>query len=293
MAAPTPHDAELSSAIPPSRQLGSLPLDELQAVAEEFGLDWSRYGTQQELVAAIHQRRQLIASLDRDAMLDVIRWGRRPVASNASREQLAVEIARIKSMRFEGLSDRGLRVLAVLRECPVSDRDDVPSLVKRLKKQEGFFARIGRKRRAMVGALVSKVLGESVPSEDYQFLPPQPHAGSGGTAPTSTPHATGPAAAPGPRQASIREEIEESGLIGGLTSRIKRSADTYVNQKLDEIEARIDRKLDEIDRRLAEWRDKEIANRLRILKITLWVSVIVAAVSLIYMYFRVVVFPAG
>jgi len=35
---------------------------------------------------------------------------------------------------------------------------------------------------------------------------------------------------------------------------------------------------------LAEWRDKEIANRIRILKITLWASVIVAVVSLIYAY---------
>ncbi len=51
--------------------------------------------------------------------------------------------------------------------------------------------------------------------------------------------------------------------------------------------ARIDRKLDEIDRRLAEWRDKEIANRIRILKITLWASVIVGIISLIYAYVKV------
>ena len=90
-------------------------------------------------------------------------------------------------------------------------------------------------------------------------------------------------------QSMLKEEIEESGLLGGLTNRIKKSADSYVNQKLDEIEARIDRKLDEIDRRLAEWRDKEIANRLRILKITLWASVIVGAFSLIYSYIKVYV----
>jgi AAA+ ATPase superfamily predicted ATPase len=71
-----------------------------------------------------------------------------------------------------------------------------------------------------------------------------------------------------------------------LDRRLKRSADEYLNQKLDEIESRIDRKLDEIDRRLAEWRDKEIANRIRILKITLWASVIVGAFSLIYSYVK-------
>jgi hypothetical protein len=91
----------------------------------------------------------------------------------------------------------------------------------------------------------------------------------------------------GPRQQALREEVEESGFFGGIANRVKRQADSYVNQKLDEIEARIDRKLDEIDRRLAEWRDKEIANRIRILKITLWASVVVAAVSLIYSYVQV------
>ena len=65
---------------------------------------------------------------------------------------------------------------------------------------------------------------------------------------------------------------------------MRRGADSYVNVKLDEIEARIDRKLDEIDRRLGEWRDKEVANRVRIIKITLWASVIVSVVSLIYAY---------
>ncbi len=72
---------------------------------------------------------------------------------------------------------------------------------------------------------------------------------------------------------------------------VRRSADQYLNQKLDEIESRIDRKLDEIDRRLAEWRDKEIANRVRILKITLWASVIVGAFSLIYSYVKTYVMP--
>src|SRR6185436_11147914 len=100
--------------------------------------------------------------------------------------------------------------------------------------------------------------------------------------------AEAPKVAP-PRPATIKEEIEESGLFGGIAGRIKKSADSYVNQKLDEIEARIDRKLDEIDRRLGEWRDKEIANRIRM--ITLWASVIVGAFSLIYTYVKVYFWP--
>jgi hypothetical protein len=117
--------------------------------------------------------------------------------------------------------------------------------------------------------MVANMLGEE-PKGDYEFLPPT-QSGS----PVSQSSAT------------IRDDIEEAGLIGGIASRVKKSADSYLNQKLDEIEARIDRKLDEIDRRLGEWRDKEIANRIRILKITLWVSVIVGAFSLIYSYVQV------
>src|SRR5205807_635201 len=119
----------------PARQLSELPKDELEHLAEEYGLDPTAYTTRQHLVAAIHDRRQLIASLDREAMLDVVRWGRRPVTANATKEQIAQEIARIKSMRFAGLSQRGLVVLARLRGVDARESDLVPVLVKKLKKQ--------------------------------------------------------------------------------------------------------------------------------------------------------------
>src|SRR5215212_301097 len=263
----------------PARQLQELPKDELRTLAEEFGLDASRLQSPQHLVAALHERRQLIATMDREALLDIIKWARRPVPLNASKEQLAQEIVRIRSMRFSNLSQRGLIVLGKLRNIGVHDADAVPILVKKLKKQEGFFARINRKRRSMLGTLVSSILGEDEKSTDYQFLPPQ-------SSDSEAPKTTLP-----PRPATIKEEIEESGLFGGIAGRIKKSADSYVNQKLDEIEARIDRKLDEIDRRLGEWRDKEIANRIRILKITLWASVIVGVFSLIYTYVKVYFWP--
>jgi hypothetical protein len=258
----------ITESVSPSRQLSDLPRDEMDHLAEEFGLDPTRYKTRQALVAAIHDRRQLIASMDREAMLDVVRWGRRPVTSSATKEQIAQEIVRVRSMRFAGLSQSGLVVLARLRGIAARDQDPVPLLVKKLKRREGFFSRLNRKRRTWLGGLVARMIGEEGPS-DYRFLP-----GDG-----QSPGTSGPAPSP-----TIREDIEESGLFGGISSRIKKTADQYLNQKLDEVEARIDRKLDEIDRRLAEWRDKEIANRIRILKITLWASVIVALVSLIYSY---------
>lgn len=268
---------EITPAATPSRQLSELPRDELNHLAEEFGLEPGDYPSRQHLVAAIHARRQMIAAMDRDAMLDVVKWGRRPVSLNASKEHLANEIARIRSMRFSGLTQRGLVVLARLRGLSVPDDAPVPILVRRLKKQEGIFTKLNRKRRALLGSIVSKMVGDERSGEAYQFLPPAQSTG-GSNSPSSI--GGGPSGA----SPSIKQEIEESGLFGGIAGRIKKSADSYVNQKLDEIEARIDRKLDEIDRRLAEWRDKEIANRIRILKITLWASVIVGAFSLLYAY---------
>ena len=270
-------------AVTPARQLSDLPADELAAVAEELGLDLPKSTDRPLLVAAIHDRRQLIASMDREALLEVVRWGRRPVTANATKEQVAREIARIKSMRFNGLSHRGLVALAKLRGLPATDADPVPTVVKKLKKKEGIFSRLGRRRRAMLGSMIARLVGEDPAQQEYHYLPsPGPSAGSSAGPATTAP--------PPPRSsASLREDIEDVGLLGGLTNRVKRSADSYLNQKLDEIESRIDRKLDEIDRRLGEWRDKEIANRIRILKITLYASVIVGIVSLLYAYLRVYV----
>ncbi len=274
---PAPAAAESAPLKEPPRQLAELPGDELQALAEDFGLDATAYKSPQLLVTALHQRRQLIAAMDRDAMMDVVRWGRRPVTFNAGKEQIAQEIARIKSMKFAGLSHRGLIALAQLRSVPIKDGDPVPVLIKKLKQKESLFAKVGRARRAALGSVVSKIIGEEQSKQEYHYLPGPTSSAAGAHESTTIP----------PRQpGTIKEEIEESGLVGGLTNRIKKTADSYLNQKLDEIESRIDRKLDEIDRRLAEWRDKEIANRIRILKITLWASVIVGIVSLIYAYLK-------
>ncbi len=254
----------------PQRQLAEVPLEELQITATELGLDPARFKTRQDLVTAIHMRRQLIASMNRDAMADVLLWARRPAIAGASKEALAHQIVGIRSMRFAGLSQRGLVVLAALRGVEVRGDEPVPALIKALKKQEGFFAKMNRKRRAVLGSIVSNIMGEE---DEPSLQVEERHAPGDGSARTS--------------QASIRHEIEDAGLFGGLAGRIKKSTDSYLNQKLDEIESRIDRKLDEIDRRLAEWRDKEVANRIRILKITLWASVTVGAFSLIYSYVQV------
>ncbi|MCC6239036.1 MAG: hypothetical protein IT448_01870 [Phycisphaerales bacterium] len=257
-----------------------LSADELKNLAEELGLEATQYKTRQHLRAAVDQRRKLIDSMDRQVLVELVQWGRRSVPNNASKEHLVGEVTRIRLMRFDGLSQPALLALALLRGVNGKTSDDSSTLKRKLKKREGFFARMGRKRRAFIGSLVSNMIGGDETDTDYRFASPT----DDNTAATSTP--APPATS---RSVSIKEEIEEAGLFGGIAGRIKKSADSYLNQKLDEIESRIDRKLDEIDRRLAEWRDKEIANRIRILKITLWASVIVSLISLIYFYLKVYV----
>jgi hypothetical protein len=181
-----------------------MPKDELKALAEDFGLDPTRYPTPQQLVVAIHERRQMIAAMDREAMLDVVRWGRRPVPANATKEQLAQEIVKLKTMHFEGLSLRGLVILAKLRNANVDEDDDFPRIVRKLKKQEGFFAKLNRKRRSWLGSIVSRFMGEGQTPNDYQFLPPQEGADRTGGATADS------AAGPQARTATNNDEIHES-----------------------------------------------------------------------------------
>lgn len=83
------------------------------------------------------------------------------------------------------------------------------------------------------------------------------------------------------------------GVLHDVTERLRGVADAYVAAKLDEIEARVDAKLDGIERRIDQkilglheqlraLRDQELRHRLRLLKLTLLFSVLVAVLSLGY-----------
>lgn len=240
--------------------ISELPADELVQYGRQLGLELDAKTPQGELLRLIRERQELLVELDKDSMLDIVVWARRPVRQSASKEQLAKEIASIKRMDFAGLTDRGVYALARLRGAnflPGARREEIE---KAMRASERLWDLVKRKRRAMIGSLISKMLDSEDEEEngEYKFLPEDK---------------TGP---------TLRDQIAEEGVVGGIARRIRGAADDYVREKLDEIEARIDRKLDEIDRRLAEWRDREIANRLRIIKITLVASVIVALLSLGY-----------
>ncbi len=252
----------------------ALPYDELLRYGRGLGLDLPDKLPMNELVQRVTERRDLLVHLDRDSLLDIIIWARRPVRKTAGKEELAREIARVQRTNYEGLSRRGLTALARLRGIPVAPVDDNEEVIRRLKHQEGLWERLARKRRTWVASWVSKIIEGAHEGEanEYQFLPEEPELQGETT------------------KATLKRQIEDLGVVGGIANRIRGVADDYIRVKLDEIEQRIDSKLEEIDKRLAEWRDREVANRLRILRITLFFTVLVALLSLGYNYIKQ---PAG
>ncbi len=248
---------------PTAQTLSDLPTDELLRLARELGLDPQRNVQRGELLRIVRRRQELLLEIDRDALLDVVIWARRPVRASASKETLAREIARIRRVDLTGLSRRGLVALARLRDVEPLDTDTDEQLARRIVAAVPLWERVREQRRQVVSSLIGRLVGRPPRDEigEYRFLPESDLAA--------------PVAAGG-----------SLGIFGGVARRIKGAADTYIDAKLDEIEARVDRKLDEIDERLAEWRDREIANRLRIIRLTLIASIVVALVSLGYSAFK-------
>ena len=216
-----------------------------------------------ELLRQIRGRQELLVELERDALLDVVVWARRPVRQSASKEELAQQIVEVQRGDFSELSHRGLLALARLRGLDIGPDMERDAIEAALRKSEGIWQKLRRRRRSLAGGLLAKLIHENSGdgSKEYRFLPED----------------KGP---------SLKTHIEEEGMVGGIARKLRGVADDYVHEKLDEIEGRIDRKLDEIDKRLGEWRDREVSNRLKIMKITLIVSILVALLGLGYDYLR-------
>ena len=260
-----PHEHASADDHAPAASLGELPPDELVRYAHALGLELEIGAPASEMVRLIRRRQELLIELDRDAMLDIIVWARRPIRQSAGKEEMAREIARIQRMDYSRLSPRGLAALAKLRDVSISASATTDQLVDALKHNDGFWKRLSGKRRAWVGSMLTKMIeGKSESESDYRFLPEDKGA------------------AAELNRRTLKTHVEERGIVGGIAERLRGAADDYIRLKLDEIETRIDEKLDQIDARLAEWRDREVANRLKILRITLIFTVLVAALSLGY-----------
>jgi len=260
-----------------SRVISGLPLDELRHYGSELGLELPSAASKEEWVERIRERQALLIELDRDALLDIIVWARLPVRKSADKEELARQIAQVRSTNYRSLSSTGLVALARLRGIPARASGNSEDIIAELHRQDGFWKRLGRKRRWLAGTVVSWLVERSQQgenAEEYQFLPEEQAVTKNGPVPES-----------------LKRQIEDRGVVGGLANRLRGAADDYIRVKLDEIEARIDSKLDDIDKRLGEWRDREVANRLKILRITLMFTVLVAVISLCYNYLKTNVVP--
>lgn len=240
--------------------------DEIANLARDVGLRDVDTQSSETLVRRVGRRVAILRALDTEAMRDVLRWGRREVASDASKSELAREIITINRDDYDTLSHRGLLVVARLRGLDADDSDHAEKIVDRLRESEGFWPKFHRQRRRWLGSMIERLV-------EAPTTPP----------PTEAPREETQEEA----KRRIRRQIEDHGLVGGIASRLRGAADSYIENKLDEIEVRIDKKLEDIDRRLAEWRDREIANRLRILRITLAFTLLVGLVSLGYNYVKV------
>jgi len=258
---------------PPTKDASveALSRDDLFSLGHKLGLELEEKIGRAELVRCVSRRRRLLGELDREALLDVLKWARRPVGEGAGKEDLAREIAQVDKTAYEGLSRRGLRTLARLRDLEAGESDNTEVIIERLHKADGFWKRWHRKRRSLIGSWLAKIVDAGSAPGDEPGSPVGPPETANGSADAS---------------ASLKRDIEDRGVVGGLANRLRGAADEYIKVKLDEIEQRIDSKLNEIDQRLAEWRDREIANRLKILRITLAFTVLVAVLSLGYNYIK-------
>lgn len=262
------HETSGTATLPPPPALESLPTGELVTLAADLGLPAEPNTSREDLVRSIRCRRELLARLDAQTLVEIVTWAGKPPASTTDRIALVRQVASLRKWTYHRLSHKALVALALLRDLPVQPSDPAEAIVAALHKQGSLRERLRKKRREWMASLIGKVLGNR-------------------PAPASPPAAADRPAEPArDRQNQLEAEIVERGVVRGLASTLRGVTDDYIREKLDEIEARIDRKLGEIDRRLQEWRDREIANRLRILKITLAASLIVAALSFGYNWLK-------
>jgi hypothetical protein len=147
-------------------------------------------------------------------------------------------------------------------------------------KRGSFLARVGEHVRQLGADAAAVALGRLVES-----------ATSGGPDPPQEPNAD--------TEQEFHAGHRRLSALHQVTEKLRGAADNYITVKLDEIEARVDLKLDEIERRIdekitslhrqvREMRDQELRHRLRLLKITLIFTVIVALLSLGYKWLSIV-----
>ncbi len=228
--------------------------------AKRLGLVVRESFSDEELSKCLAARKEQIEDLDWGGLMDIVSWAKHSVPSRPDKLAVAQIILAHRRGHYQGLSHRGLTTLAVLRNVRFKETNSAKKLISRLRRTEGIWGYVLRKRDKWLGSMLSDLLDAEPEIQEAQR------------------------SAQSSQGVTLKEHIEEKGLIEGLGSGLRGAADGYIREKMEEIEARIDYKLDEIDRRLAEWRNRELANRLRMIKIALIFSVVIALLSLLYTY---------
>jgi len=240
--------------------------DDLVHLAEDLGLQPDDNASSDALRALIAARIELLRATPIEVLRELVVWGGRSAPTGATRMSLAREIRALRRFDYDTLSHDALVVLAQLCGITVDPKDHAEKIINRLNEAGGFWGMVDRKRRKVIGRFLEKII-DGVDDDDATVAQAQAESAAA-------------------REKRLRKEIESHGVVGGIANRLRGAADSYIETKLDEIELRIDAKLAEIDRRLAEWRDREIANRLKILRLTLAFTLVVALLSLGYNYLK-------
>jgi len=160
-------------------------------------------------------------------------------------------------------------------ETPNSDADAAES-VDRKRPLGGFITELGRWGRGLASRVLGSPLDQGAAVDADSPAPDTP-----------------------PQRESALKRMR---VLHDVAETLRGAADGFIAAKLDEFEARVDLKLDQIEERidrktlelhqqLRELRDRELRHRLRMLKITLIFTVLVAALSLAYKWLSGVIRP--
>ena len=252
--------------------LRSYAHDDLVHLAEDLGLKPDDSESSNALRTSITARIAVLRTISIDVLRELAIWGSRPAPPEATRMILAREIRALHRFDYDTLSHDALVALARLRNIDVDANEHAEKIINRLNEAGGFWGMVDRQRRKVIGRIIEKII-DGVDDSDAKVARAQVESAVA-------------------REKRLQREIESHGVVGGIANRLRGAADSYIESKLDEIELRIDAKLAEIDRRLAEWRDREIANRLKILRLTLLFTLVVAVLSLGYNYVKTEVNPS-
>jgi len=202
----------------------------------------------------------MIDERQRGALLDLAAWSGVAVREDEPEAALQARVASLTDAPLGELSTRGLRLLAEIRGIAIPYDASRRELLHVLRRARGWRGAWRAHRRRVLGALLSRAVAPRVPGGNDDSTMPTPER--------------------------LRKNVQRLGLVAGLAGELRGAADDFVAEKLADIERRVDAKLDQIDARLQQWREREMAARLRMLKLTLIASILVALISLGYDYLR-------